>query len=245
MKKNKPKTLKMISIWYIAIKYVNRRRNKMNYSRSSEQVVSENKVLSDTYRLLGLNLLSASALSYLAIIMSVPPINWMIVLAVYFVLLFVVTKNENSAFGVFATFLFTGWLGFTSGPIVGHYLAMENGANIVTNALAGTAIIFVGLSAWVNIRKTDVQGWGGFLGVAVLSAFILGILNVLVFQSGIFSLIVSTVFMFLSGAIIMWQTSAIIHGGETNYIRATTTLFVSIYNIFMTLLQIFGVMSDD
>lgn len=217
----------------------------MNYSRSVEQVTSENKVLSNTYRLLGLNLLSASALSYLAIAMQMPPIHWMIVIAVYFVLLFVVSKNENSAFGVFATFLFTGWLGFTSGPIVNFYLNMANGTEIVTNALAGTAIIFVGLSAWVNIRKTDVQSWGSFLGVAALSAFILGIMNILIFQSGIFSLLISTVFMFISGAIIMWQTSAIVHGGETNYIRATTTLFVSIYNIFMTLLQIFGIMSDD
>lgn len=216
-----------------------------NTSLNPVKVQEENKVLRDTYRLLGMNLLTASALSYLAIAMNVGVINWMLVMVVYFVLLFVVEKNANNAFGVFSTFLFTGWLGFTSGPIVNHYLSMSNGGAIVTNALMGTAIIFVSLSAWVTIRKTDVQGWGSFLGISILSAFILGILNALVFQSGIMSLIISTVFMILSGAIIMWQTSSIIHGGEKNYIRATTTLFVSIYNIFMTLLQIFGIMSDD
>lgn len=217
----------------------------MNYSSSSEQVSSGNKVLRDTYRLLGMNLLTASGMSFLSIMMNLPPFHFLVVIGVYFLLLYVVTKNENSSFGVFATFLFTGWLGLTSGPIVGHYLSMPNGESIVLNALAGTALIFIGLSTWITVRKSDVQGWGSFLGVAMLSAFILGILNIFVFQSGIFSLLISIVFMFLSGAIIMWQTSAIIHGGETNYIRATTTLFVSIYNIFMTLLQIFGFSSDD
>lgn len=216
-----------------------------NISTNPEKVQVENKVLKDTYRLLGMNLLTASGLSYLSIVMNLAPFHWILVLAVYFVLLYVVEKNANNTFGVFSTFLLTGWLGFTSGPIVNYYLSMSGGSEIVMNALMGTAIIFVGLSTWVNVRKTNVQGWGSFLSVAVLSAFIMGILNALIFQSGIMSLIVSTVFMFLSGAIIMWQTSAIIHGGETNYVRATTTLFVSIYNIFMTLLQIFGIMSDD
>lgn len=218
----------------------------MSFTSTNEyQVTEQNKVLTNTYRLLGMNLLTASALSYLAIAMNIPMIHWIVVLAVYFVLLFVVEKNANNAFGVFSTFLFTGWLGFTSGPIVNHYLSMSNGGEIVTNALLGTSIIFVTLSAWVNIKKTDIQGWGSFLGVSVLSAFILSILNIAFFQSGVLSLAISAVFMILSGAIIMWQTSAIIHGGERNYVRATTTLFVSIYNIFMTLLQIFGVMSDD
>lgn len=218
----------------------------MSYiSTSQTRVSEENKVLKDTYRLLGMNLLTASALSYFAIAMNIGVVHWLLVLAVYFILLFVVEKNANNAFGVFATFLFTGWLGFTSGPIVNHYLSMANGGEIVTNALMGTAIIFVSLSAWVNIRKTNIQGWGSFLSVSLLSAFILGILNMLIFNSGIFSLIISMVFMVLSGAIIMWQTSAIIHGGERNYIRATTTLFVSIYNIFMTLLQLFGISSND
>jgi len=177
--------------------------------------------------------------------MGIPPINVFIMLGVYFVLLYLVTKNEDNAFGVVATFLFTGWLGFTLGPYINYYLSLPNGGNIVTNALLGTAIIFVSLSAWVTIRKTNVMGWGSFLSVSILSAFILGIVNMLFFQSGIFALLLSTVFMVLSGAIIMWQTSAIIHGGERNYIRATTTLFVSIYNIFSTLLQIFGIMGSD
>lgn len=211
---------------------------------SSNRIISENKVLSNTYKLLGLNIATASLLSFMSISLNMPVINWMIVLAVHFVLLFVVEKNANNAFGVFSTFLFTGWLGFTSGPIISHYLALPNGASIVTQALSGTAIIFILLSAWVHIKKTDVQGWGSFLGISVLSAFILGVLNMLLFQSGIVSLLLSTVFMFLSGAIIVWQTSSIIHGGETNYVRATTTLFVSLYNMFMSLLSILGVSND-
>lgn len=213
----------------------------MSYSQvSSYKNAETNKVLSDTYRLLGLNLISAAGLSYLAMAMNVPVIHWGIVLLVHIGLLFAVEKNANSSLGVLMTFLFTGWLGFTSGPIINHYLQSPDGATIVTQALVGTATIFGLLSAWVNIKKVDVQGWGSFLSIGVLSAFILGILNALLFQSSVFSLIVSVAFMFLSGAIIMWQTSAIVNGGETNYIRATTTLFVSIYNLFMSLLNILG-----
>lgn len=217
----------------------------MSYTKNVEQITSENKVLKDTYRLLGLNLLTSSAMSYLAIMMNLPPVNVFIMLGVYFALLFLVSKNENNAFGVFATFLFTGWLGFTLGPTISHYLSMPNGASIVTNALLGTAVIFIGISAWVTIKKTDVMHWGNFLSVAILSAFVMGLINLFIFQSSIFSVMLSCVFMVLSGAIIMWQTSAIINGGEKNYIRATTTLFVSIYNIFTTLLNIFGFLSDD
>ncbi|MBM26100.1 MAG: BAX inhibitor protein [Chloroflexi bacterium] len=217
----------------------------MNNTKTAELVTAENKVLRDTYRLLSMNLLTSSLASFVSMSMGIPPINVFIMLGVYFVLLYLVTKNEDNAFGVVATFLFTGWLGFTLGPYINYYLSLPNGGNIVTNALLGTAIIFVSLSAWVTIRKTNVMGWGSFLSVSILSAFILGIVNMLFFQSGIFALLLSTVFMVLSGAIIMWQTSAIIHGGERNYIRATTTLFVSIYNIFSTLLQIFGIMGSD
>jgi len=213
----------------------------MNHSQTSNHSSNDaSKVLANTYKLLGLNLLTASALSYLAILMNMPIIHWGIVLVVHIALLFLVEKNAENSFGVLSTFLFTGWLGLTSGPIISHYLAMPEGAAIVSQALLGTATIFVSLSAWVNIKKTNVTGWGSFLSVGILSAFVLGILNALIFQSSIFSLLISIAFMLLSGAIIMWQTSAIIHGGERNYVRATTTLFVSIYNMFMSLLNILG-----
>lgn len=217
----------------------------MNQSQTLSRSSGANKVLKDTYRLLGLNLLTASFLSYVAILLNVAPFNGFLVIGVYFLLLFLVSKNENNASGVFFTFLFTGWLGFTLGPIVNLYLQMSNGTAIVTNALMGTAIIFVSLSAWVTVQKKDYTSWGNFLSVSILSAFIVGMLNVFFFQSSMFSIIISCIFMVLSGAIIMWQTSAIINGGERNYIRATTTLFVSLYNIFSILLQFLGMGGDD
>lgn len=217
----------------------------MNQSQTLSRSSGANKVLKDTYRLLGLNLLTASFLSYIAILLNVAPFNGLVVIGVYFLLLFLVSKNENNASGVFFTFLFTGWLGFTLGPIVNLYLQMSNGAAIVTNALMGTAIIFVSLSTWVTVQKKDYTSWGNFLSVSILSAFIVGMLNVFFFQSSMFSIIISCIFMVLSGAIIMWQTSAIINGGERNYIRATTTLFVSLYNIFTILLQFLGMGGDD
>ena len=202
-------------------------------------------VLKNTYNLLGLNLLSASAFSMLAIYFQVPMIHWVIVLAVHIALIFVVHKNANNAFGVLSTFLFTGWLGFTLGPIINYYLNTPNGVAIVAQSLLGTALIFIFLSVWVNVKKTKMESWGSFLSIGILSAFVLSILNIMLFQSSIMSLVISVVFMFLSGAIIMYQTSQIIHGGERNYVRATTTLFVSIYNIFVSLLQITGILNDD
>ena len=123
----------------------------MNNTKTAELVTAENKVLRDTYRLLSMNLLTSSLASFVSMSMGIPPINVFIMLGVYFVLLYLVTKNEDNAFGVVATFLFTGWLGFTLGPYINYYISLPNGGNIVTNALLGTAIIFVSLSAWVTI----------------------------------------------------------------------------------------------
>lgn len=213
----------------------------MNYSDTrTDQRTEADKVLGDTYKLLGLTLLFASFASYLSVVFAVPQIHWLIVFGVHLLLLYLIEKNNENMFGLVLTFAWTGWLGLSTGPAISYYLTIPNGSDIIIQSLLGTSIIFVGLSGWVLYKKTDLHKWSSFLSITLLSAFIMGVLNMLVFQSGIFSTIISTVFMFLSGAVIMWQTSEIIHGGERNYIRATTTLFVSIYNIFMSLLNILG-----
>ena len=213
----------------------------MNYSSDTinPEISSQSRnVLRNTYRLLGLNILSASAISGIAMMLNVPIIPWFIVLAVYFVILFFLEKNMDNSAGVGLSFLFTGWLGFTTGPILQAYTKLPNGTETILQALIGTAVIFIGLSIWTQYSKKDYSSWGGFLSVTILSAFIVGILNIMLFQSGILSLILSTVFMFISGATIMFYTSSVIRGGETNYVRVATGLFVSIYNLFMSLLNI-------
>ncbi len=209
-----------------------------NQAVLNNQQIEANKVLSNTYKLLGLNLVSAAIFAYLAMFFNVPMFHWLIVVGVHIGLLVLVEKTADSGIGLLSTFLFTGWLGFTAGPIVNYYIQSSGGTDIVFQALTGTALIFIMLSGWVHYNKTKMQNWGSFLAIGMLSAFILAILNVSLFQSSMLSLGLSIVFMFLSGAIMMYQTSQIIHGGETNYIRATVTLFVSIYNMFMSLLNI-------
>lgn len=220
----------------------------MNYSNDmvNPEIQSRSqRIMRDTYRLLGLNILSASALAGVAMMFNVPLMPWYVVLGVYMVTLFLLEKNADSSMGVFMSFIFTGWLGFTTGPIIQRYLAFPNGADTVTQALLGTAILFIGLSVYANMTKKNYSQWGGFLTVACLSAFIVGILNIMLFQSGILSLVLSTIFIFISGASILFYTSAVIHGGETNYVRVATGLFVTIYNIFMSLLNILGFVNRD
>jgi modulator of FtsH protease len=152
-------------------------------------------------------------------------------------------KNKNNASGIFWVFALTGWLGFTLGPILNMYLAVT-GSKPIMMALGATALVFFGASSYVLTTRKNLNFMGGFLMTGILVAFVAGIANVFL-KIPMLSLTVSSVFAFLSAGIIMWQTSAIIHGGERNYISATVTLFVMIYNLFLSLLQLIGFMSDD
>ncbi|ENK2264679.1 Bax inhibitor-1 family protein [Vibrio parahaemolyticus] len=203
-------------------------------------ISAEEKVLKNTYMLLGMNLLTASGVAFISMSSGIGAIPWYFMLPVYFVLLYLVEKNADSAAGLPLTFVFTGFLGLTLGPILNQVMQISNGSEIITTALMSTAILFVVLSAWTIKMRLKMSKFASFLAVGMISAFIMSIMNVVLFQSSVISIVISTVVMFLSGAIIMWQTSEIINGGETNYIRATITLFVQIYNMFLSLIQLLG-----
>jgi len=162
----------------------------------------------------------------------------------FFALLFVVHKTANSAWGLLSVFAFTGFLGYGLGPIMNMYLGLPNGGALVSAALGSTAFAFVGLSAYALVTRKDFSFLSGFLVVGffvLMGAVLLG----LFFDLSAFSTAISAGFVLFAAAAILFQTSAIIHGGETNYILATVTLYVSIYNLLLSLLHIFGVMSDD
>ena len=161
----------------------------------------------------------------------------------YFLCLWMTEKNKNSSKGLFWVFALTGWLGFTLGPILNMYMAVK-GAEPIMLALGSTALIFFAASAFVLTTRKNLSFMTGFLMTGMLVAFVAAIANFFL-QIPLLSLTVSSVFALLSAGIIMWQTSAIIHGGERNYISATVTLFVMVYNLFLSLLQIFGIMGDD
>ena len=167
-----------------------------------------------------------------------------ITLVGYFGLLFLTTKLRNSAWGLVSVFALTGFMGLTLGPIISMYLSIPNGEQIVMTAMGGTGVIFLGLSGYALTTRKDFSFLGGFLMVGILVAFLAGIASMFLSMPGL-SLAVSAMFILLMSGLILYQTSQIIHGGETNYIMATVTLYISIYNLFLSLLQLLGAFGGD
>jgi len=200
------------------------------------------KVLRNTYMLLGATLAFSAAMAGVAMALNVPYLGlWM--LLPYFLCLWMTEKNKNNSSGIVWVFALTGWLGFTIGPILNMYLALR-GAEPIMMALGSTALVFFASSAYVMTTRKNLNFMTGFLMTGMLVAFIAAIANIFL-QIPALALTISAAFALISTGMIMWQTSAIIHGGERNYISATVTLFVMIYNLFLSLLHIFGIMNDD
>lgn len=214
-------------------------------TRSDTEVLATNKMLKNTYLLLALTLLFSAMTAGLAMTMNMPHPGMIITMVMYFGLLFLTTKLRNSAWGLVSIFALTGFMGLTLGPIINMYVqAFSNGHQLVMTALGGTGVIFVGLSAYALTTRKDFSFMGGFLMVGILVAFLAGI-GAMVFSVPGLSLAVSAMFILLMSGMILFQTSEIIHGGETNYILATVSLYVSIYNLFLSLLQILGIFGGD
>jgi modulator of FtsH protease len=211
---------------------------------TAESALATNKVLRNTYMLLSLTLLFSALTAGFAMATNAAPLHWLITLGGYFGLLFVVTRLRDSAWGLAAVFALTGFLGYTLGPILNFYLSLPNGPQVVMTALAGTGAIFLALSSYALVSRKDFSFMGSFLMVGILVAFLAG-LGAMLFNIPILSLAVSGMFILLMSGLILWQTSEIIHGGETNYIMATVTLYITIFNLFLSLLQILGIMSGD
>lgn len=211
---------------------------------STQSVLAGNKVIRNTYLLLSLTLAFAAASAGISAALKLPHPGILLTLVGFFGLLFAVHKLKNSGLGILAVFALTGFMGYTLGPIISRYLGLPNGGEIVMQAMAGTAVIFVGLSAYALTTKKDFSFMVGFLMVGILLAFLAG-LAAIFFEIPALSLTVSAAFVLLMSGLILYETSNIIHGGETNYVLATVTLFVSIFNLFTSLLQLLGFMNGD
>ncbi len=212
---------------------------------SGSSVLATNKVLRNTYALLAMTLLFSAAMAGVAMATNAPPMHWLLVLAGYFGLLFLTTSLRNSVWGLASVFALTGFMGFTLGPILSLYLtAFSNGAELVMTALGGTGVMFLGLSAYALTSKRDFSFMRGFIFAGILVAFAGSIIAIL-FSIPALSLAVSAAFVVLMSALILYQTGEIINGGETNYIMATITLYVTIYNLFLSLLQLLSAFAGE
>jgi modulator of FtsH protease len=214
-------------------------------SRPEASVLATNKMLKNTYMLLSMTLIFSAITAGAAMYLNLPHPGIFITMIGYFGLLFLTTKFSNSGLGLIFVFALTGFMGLTLGPILNMYTqAFNNGHELIMTALGGTGVIFLGLSGYALTTRKDFSFLGGFLMVGILVAFLAGIGAIFFAMPGL-SLAVSAMFILLMSGMILFQTSAIIHGGETNYILATISLYVSIYNLFLSLLQLLGVFSGD
>lgn len=223
-------------------------RNIMNgpivsNSRHTESLIQTNKVLRNTYFLLSLTLLWSAGVAGVSMAMNLPHPGIIITLVGFYGLLFLTEKNRNNSMGLVFTFLFTGFMGYTLGPILNAYIGAGMGEAIVT-ALGGTALAFIGASAYAMTTKRDLSVLGGLM-LSLFVVLIGGMIASFFFQSPVLSLALSSLFIVFSTMAILMTTQSIIRGGETNYISATVTLYVSIYNMFISLLSILGIMNDD
>ncbi len=206
--------------------------------------VEINKVLRNTYMLLGMTLLFSAVTAGVAMALQISQMTALILSLVGFGLLFVVNKTADSAKGIVAVFAFTGVLGAALGPMLNHYLGIANGPSLIMQALGGTAVVFFALSGYVLTTRKDFSFMGGFLMVGLIVAVVAS-LALMFFNVPAASLALSALIVLLMSGFILFDTSRIIHGGETNYIRATVSLYLDIYNLFTALLHLLGATSDD
>lgn len=217
--------------------------NQSVASRPVESIVSTNKVIRSTYQLLSMTLVFSGVMAYLSIAMQTSHgMGLVATIAGIVMLWFVLPRTANSAAGIPVIFAITGLLGFGIGPMVAYYLAIN--PNIVMTALGGTGVIFLGLSGYAMTTRKDFSFMGGFLMVGMFVIIGASLLNIFLGIPALSLTVSAGVIMIMSG-FILYETSSIIHGGETNYIMATASLFLSILNLFSALLHLLGALGDD
>lgn len=218
--------------------------NQRAVTKTTESTLAMNSVLRNTYFLLSLTLLFSAVTAAFSMSIGANP-GIIVFLIGMFGLSFLVNALRNSAWGIAAAFAFTGFMGFMLGPILNAYLSMYvNGGQIVMTALGATGFIFLALSAYVLTTRKDFSYMGGFLFAGIMVAFIAGMAGIF-FQMPLFQLVISGAFALLSSGLILYHTSNIIHGGEKNYIMATISIYVALFNLFVSLLSILGAFAGN
>jgi modulator of FtsH protease len=213
--------------------------------RAAVSGVSVNKVLKNTYMLLSATLLFSALMAGVSMMMRMPPMTGLICLGAAMLLMWLVLpKTANSSKGLLVVFAVTGLLGFGLGPTLMYYLALPSGPKIVATAFGGTGVIFLGLSGYALTTRKDFSFMGGFLVAGMLMVLVAALANIFL-QMPALSLAISAIVIMIMSGFILYDTSRMINGGETNYILMTVSLYLSIYNIFVSLLQLLGMLGGD
>ncbi|MBI3285378.1 MAG: Bax inhibitor-1/YccA family protein [Burkholderiales bacterium] len=202
------------------------------------------QVLRNTYMLLSMTLLFSALTAAASVAFALPGPGFLITLVGYFGLLFLTSKLRNSAWGIVSVFALTGFMGYTLGPILSHYLHMAGGSAIVMGAMGLTGLIFLSLSAYVLISKRDFSFMGGFLMAGMIVVLVTSLAGIFL-QIPALALTISAVMVLLMSGMILFETSNILHGGETNYIMATVDLYITLFNLFTSLLHLLGFIEKE
>lgn len=211
---------------------------------SQSSAIEINKVLKNTYMLLSMTLAFSAVTAGVSMSMGLSHMAALVMTLAAFGVMFIVNKKAEQASGIYWIFAFTGLMGASLGPMLSHYAAMPNGGSMIMQALGGTALIFFALSGYALTSKKDFSFMGGFLMVGLIVVIIAGIANMF-FQIPALSLAMSAAIIMIMSGLILFDTSRIINGGERNYIRATMSLYLNVYNIFTSLLHLLGVFGND
>ncbi|MEM9256301.1 MAG: Bax inhibitor-1/YccA family protein [Pseudomonadota bacterium] len=216
----------------------------MQQIQAQNGVLATHKVLRNTYALLAMTVLFSAVAAVAATAMRLPHPGLLLTLAGCFGLLFAVYRLRNSAWGLLAVFALTGFMGLTLGPLFSAYLALPNGSQIIAMSLGGTGTLFLALSSYVLLTRRDFTFLGGFLLAGIIAGFIAA-LGAVFFDLPALSMTISAIFILLMAGLILYETSNIIQGGETNYIMATVTLYVALFNLLSSLMHLLGVFGSD
>jgi modulator of FtsH protease len=219
--------------------------NEFSIARPNQVVLETNKVLKNTYLLLSATLGFSALTAMLSMALAMPPWVYMASVIVSMILgMFVLPRTANSSAGIGVIFGITGLLGFGLGAILSMYMALPNGPGIIATAFGGTALIFLGLSGYALTSKTDFSFMGGFLFAGMMVVVVAMVANLFLNMPALALALSGAIILLMSG-FILFDTSRIKNGYETNYIMATYGIYLSIFNIFISLLSILGIMGDE
>jgi modulator of FtsH protease len=221
--------------------------NQTDFSvaRTRESALATNKVIKNTYTLLSMTLLFSALMATVSVFLELPGWTHLATFGGAILLLWLVLpRTANSASGIWVVFAITGLIGFGLGPVLNAYLSTPNGPELVAMAMGGTGVIFLGLSGYALTTRKDFSFMGGFLFAGMLVVLVAILANIFL-QMPALSLAISAVVIMIMSGFILHDTSRMIHGGETNYLMATIGLYLNIYNIFIHLLSLLGIMGDD